>query len=112
MKKIEMIVRPETMEKVKEIVESVGAGGMTVSSVMGCGAQKGKKEVYRGAEMNINLLHKLKIEIVVVDSMVNALVDAVAKGIQTGEVGDGKMFIIPIDDAVRVRTGERGDTAL
>lgn len=112
MKKIEMIVRPETMETVKEIVESVGAGGMTVSSVMGCGAQKGKKEVYRGTEMNINLLHKLKIEVVVVDSMVDSLIDAIAKGIQTGQVGDGKMFIIPIEDAVRVRTGERGDTAL
>ncbi len=112
MKKIEMIVRPETMETVKEIVESVGAGGMTVSPVMGCGAQKGKKEVYRGTEMNINLLHKLKIEVVVDDSMVDTLIEAVAKGIQTGQVGDGKMFIIPIEDAVRVRTGERGDTAL
>ena len=112
MKKIEMIVRPEKMETIKEIVESVGAGGMTVSSVMGCGAQKGKKEVYRGVEMNINLLHKIKVEVVVQDDMVDALVSAVAEGIQTGEVGDGKMFIIPIDDAVRVRTGERGDTAL
>ena len=112
MKKIEMIIRPEMMETVKEIVEKVGAGGMTVSSVMGYGAQKGKKEVYRGTEMTINLLHKLKIEIVVVDSMVDELVDAVAKGIQTGQVGDGKIFIIPIDDAVRVRTGEKGDVAL
>lgn len=112
MKKIEMIVRPETMETVKEIVERVGAGGMTVSSVLGCGAQKGKKDMYRGAEMNINLLHKLKIEVVVDDGMVDALVEAVAQAIQTGEVGDGKMFIIPIEDAVRVRTGERGDGAL
>jgi nitrogen regulatory protein P-II 1 len=112
MKKIEMIVRPETMETVKEIVEAAGAGGMTVSSVMGCGAQKGRKEVYRGAEMNINLLHKLKVEVVVTDDMVDTIVDAVARGIQTGQVGDGKMFIIPIEDAVRVRTGERGDTAL
>jgi len=112
MKKIEMIVRPETMEKVKEIVETVGAGGMTVSSVMGCGAQKGRKEVYRGAEININLLHKLKVEVVVPDDLVDKIVEAVASGIQTGEVGDGKMFIIPIEDAVRVRTGERGDKAL
>ena len=112
MKKIEMIVRPEMMETVKEVVDRVGAGGMTVSSVLGCGAQKGKKEVYRGAELNINLLHKLKIEVVVVDSMVDELVEAVSAGIKTGEVGDGKMFIIAIDDTVRVRTGERGDVAL
>ncbi|MDD5017034.1 MAG: P-II family nitrogen regulator [Eubacteriales bacterium] len=112
MKKIEMIIRPEMMETVKEIVENVGAGGMTVSSVMGCGAQKGRKEVYRGTEMTINLLHKLKIEVVVVDSMADSLVDAISKGIRTGQVGDGKMFIIPIEDAVRVRTGEKGDIAL
>ena len=112
MKKIEMIVRPEMMETVKGIVEKVGAGGMTVSSVLGCGAQKGRKEIYRGTEMNINLLHKLKIEVVVLDSMVEELVTAVASGIKTGEVGDGKIFISSIDDAVRVRTGERGDIAL
>lgn len=112
MKKIEMVIRPEMMEKVKEIVEAVGAGGMTVVSVLGCGAQKGKKEVYRGAEMNINLLHKLKIEVVVPDSMVDKLIEAVVAGIKTGEVGDGKIFIMSIDDAVRVRTGERGDIAL
>ena len=112
MKKIEMIVRPETMETVKGIVESVGAGGMTVSSVMGYGAQKGKKEVYRGTEITINLLHKLKVEVVVPDKIVDALIDAVTKGIQTGKVGDGKIFVIPIEEAVRVRTGERGDIAL
>jgi len=112
MKKIEMIVRPEMMEKIKEIVESTGAGGMTVMSVLGCGAQKGKKEVYRGTEVMINLLHKLKVEVVVPDDMADKLVEAVTAGIKTGEVGDGKIFIIPIDDAVRVRTGERGDIAL
>lgn len=112
MKKIEMIVRPETMEIVKDVVETVGAGGLTVSQVMGAGAQKGKKEIYRGTEMNINLLHKLKVEVVVVDEMVEPLIKAVREAIQTGEVGDGKMFIIPIDDAVRVRTGEQGDIAL
>ena len=112
MKKIEMIVRPETMEMVKEIVETCGAGGLTVSQVMGAGAQKGKREKYRGAEMNINLLHKLKVEVVVSDDMVDSVVDAVSKGIRTGEVGDGKIFVIPIEDAIRVRTGERGDIAL
>lgn len=112
MKKVEMIIRPEMMEKVKAIVESVGAGGMTVSSVLGCGAQKGKKEVYRGTEMIINLLHKLKIEVVVPDSMVDKLIEATTAGIKTGEVGDGKIFVIPIENAVRVRTGESGDVAL
>ncbi len=112
MKKVEMIVRPEMMEKVKAVVESVGAGGMTVSSVLGCGAQKGKKEVYRGTEMVINLLHKLKIEVVVPDGLVDKFVDAIIAGIKTGEVGDGKIFVLPIDDAVRVRTGEKGDVAL
>lgn len=112
MKKIEMIVRPEMMEKVKEIVESCGAGGLTVSQVMGAGAQKGKPEKYRGAEMNINLLHKLKVEVVVPDSIVDCVVSKVSEGIRTGEVGDGKIFVIPIDDAIRVRTGENGDTAL
>lgn len=112
MKKVEMIVRPEMMEKVKEIVENVGAGGMTVTSVLGCGAQKGKKEVYRGTEMVINLLHKLKIEVVVPDDKADALVEAVCAGIKTGEVGDGKIFILPVEDAVRVRTQERGNAAL
>lgn len=112
MKKVEMVIRPEMMEKVKAIVEQVGAGGMTVSSVLGCGAQKGKKEVYRGTEMVINLLHKLKIEVVVPDDMVEKLIDATIAGIKTGEVGDGKIFVIPIDDAVRVRTGEKGDIVL
>lgn len=112
MKKIEMIIRPDTMEKVKEIVEACGAGGITVSQVMGAGAQKGKKEKYRGAEMNINLLHKLKVEVVVADEQVDCIVGAVSEGIRTGEVGDGKIFIIPIEDVIRVRTGENGETAL
>ena len=84
MKKIEMIVRPETMELVKEIVEAQGAGGLTVSQVMGAGAQKGKKEKYRGTEMNINLLHKLKVEVVVTDDKVDGIVKAVSEGIRTG----------------------------
>ena len=112
MKKIEMIVRPETMEAVKEIVEQCGAGGLTVSQVMGAGAQKGKTEHYRGAELYINLLHKIKVEVVVPDSMVECVVTKVSEGIRTGEVGDGKIFVIPIEDAIRVRTGENGDIAL
>lgn len=112
MKKIEMIVRPEMMETVKEIVESVGAGGMTVTSVLGCGAQKGRKELYRGTEMTINLLHKLKIEVIAPDELADRLITAVADGIRTGEVGDGKIFVLPVENAVRVRTGEKGESAL
>ena len=112
MKKIEMIVRPQTMEHVKEIVESCGAGGLTVSQVMGAGTQKGKTEHYRGAEMYITLLHKIKVEVVVPDSLVECIVTKVSEAIRTGEVGDGKIFVIPVEDAVRVRTGESGDKAL
>lgn len=112
MKKVEAVVRPEMVETVKTIVDSVGAGGMTVSSVMGCGAQKGKKEMYRGTEMMINLLHKVKVEIVVPDSMVEQLVDELTRAIRTGAVGDGKIFILPVEEVIRIRTGERGDDAL
>lgn len=112
MKKIEMIVRPDTMEMVKEIVEACGAGGLTVSQVMGAGVQKGKHDKYRGADMNINLLHKLKVEVVVPDDLVECVVTKVSQSIRTGDVGDGKIFVSPIDDAIRVRTGENGDTAL
>ena len=112
MKKIEMIVRAEKMEAVKEVVEQIGAGGMTVTSVLGCGTQKGKTEMYRGSEMVINLLHKLKIEVVVVDSMVDDIINKVREVVNTGQVGDGKIFILPIDDAVRIRTGEKGEIAL
>ena len=112
MKKIEMIIRAEKMETVKEVVEQVGAGGMTVTSVLGCGTQKGKTEMYRGSEMVINLLHKLKIEVVVVDSMVDDIVNKVREVVNTGQVGDGKIFILPVDDVVRIRTGEKGEIAL
>ena len=112
MKKVEAVVRPEMVETVKSIVDSVGAGGMTVSSVMGCGAQKGIKEMYRGTEMMINLLHKVKVEIVVPDSLVERLVDELAKALRTGAVGDGKIFILPVEEVIRIRTGEKGNDAL
>jgi len=112
MKKIEMIIRPDRAELVKDVLEEVGAGGVTVTSVMGYGAQKGSLDKYRGSEIPNNLLHKIKIEVVVSDDMVDEVVDKTCEAIKTGEVGDGKLFVIPIDDAVRVRTGERGDGAL
>ena len=112
MKKIEMIIRPDRAELVKDVLEEVGAGGVTVTSVMGYGAQKGSLDKYRGSEVPNNLLHKIKIEVVAKEEMVDEIVEKASAAIRTGEVGDGKMFIIPIEDAVRVRTGERGDAAL
>ena len=112
MKKIEMMIRPDRAEYVKTVLEEVGAGGVTVTSVMGYGAQKGNLDTYRGAKIPNNLLHKLKIEVVVADDMVDTVVEKVSETIKTGQVGDGKIFVIPIDDAIRVRTGEKGDKAL
>ena len=112
MKKVEMIVRPDRAEYVKTVLDEVGAGGVTVTSVMGYGAQKGSLDKYRGSEVPNNLLHKIKIEVVAAESMVETLVSKVCDAIKTGEVGDGKIFISPIEDVVRVRTGERGEAAL
>lgn len=112
MKKMEVITRPEKLEDVKDIVNKAGSYGMTVSMVNGCGLQKGRKEVYRGTEYNINLLPKVKIEIVVPDEAVEGLIDSIVKTVRTGEIGDGKIFIYNIEDAVRIRTGERGSSAV
>lgn len=112
MKKIEVVTRPEKLEDIKEIVNSSGKYGMTVSMVSGCGLQKGRKEVYRGTEVTINLLPKVKVEIVCPDVMVEILVGNIMKAVRTGDIGDGKIFIYNIEDAVRIRTGERGDKAI
>ncbi|HEX9059519.1 MAG TPA: P-II family nitrogen regulator [Clostridia bacterium] len=112
MKKLEIITRPEKLEDVKEIINKSGHGGMTVTMVSGCGLQKGRKTVYRGTEYVVNLLPKVKIEIVVKDDVVEPLIDSVLKEIRTGEIGDGKIFVYNIEDAVRIRTGERGETTV
>ncbi len=112
MKKLEIITRPEKLEDVKEVMNKSGIYGMTVSMVSGCGLQKGIRKVYRGTELNINLLPKAKIETVVKDSLVDELIDSVLKAVKTGEIGDGKIFIHKIEDAVRIRTGERGEEAI
>lgn len=112
MKKLEMIIRPEKLEELKEALNKVGITGMTVTPVMGCGKQKGKKEIYRGAELTISLLHKFKVEAVVADSKVDAIVKTVRDTVNTGNVGDGKIFIYGIEDAVRIRTGETGEQAI
>ncbi len=112
MKKLEVITRPEKLEDVKELSNSLGIYGMTASMVSGCGLQKGRKEIYRGTEYSINLLPKIKIEMVVRDEMVESLIDGLINKVKTGEVGDGKIFVYDVVDAVRIRTGERGEKAI
>ncbi|ADQ07854.1 nitrogen regulatory protein P-II [Caldicellulosiruptor kronotskyensis 2002] len=112
MKKIECIIRPEKLEEVKDALNQLGIKGMTVSQVMGCGLQKGRTEYYRGVEININLLPKVKIELIVKDSEVDRIVDTIVKVARSGKIGDGKIFIYNVENAVRIRTGEQGETAI
>jgi len=112
MKKIEAIIKPFKLDDVKEAISEIGNFGMTISEVKGFGRQKGHTELYRGAEYVIDFLPKLKIEIVVDDELVDKVVEAIATAARTGKVGDGKIFIIPVEDAIRIRTGERGDAAI
>jgi nitrogen regulatory protein P-II 1 len=112
MKKLEIIIRAEKMEDLKQALNEIGIKGLTVSTVMGCGNQKGKKEIYRGTEITINLLHKVKIETVVSDAGVAKVIKAAREAVCTGQVGDGKIFVYNVENAVRIRTGEEGDAAL
>ena len=112
MKKIEAIVRPFRLDDVREALAEIGAKGMTISEVKGYGRQIGHTELYRGSEYQIDFLPKIKVEIVVADTMVEQVVDAIMKSARTGQVGDGKIFIFPVDDVIRVRTGESGESAL
>jgi len=112
MKKIEAIVRAEKFEDVKRALEEKGFYGMTVTDVKGRGRQKGITLQFRGGTMEVDLLPKVKIEVVVADDKVQEVIDLITKSARTGNVGDGKIFIIPVEDAVRIRTGERGDKAL
>ena len=112
MKKISAIVRPEKLEPLKEALFEAKVSGMTISQVQGCDNQHGWKEYYRGSEVMLNMLPKVKFEIVVDDGQVDALVDLISETARTGEVGDGKIFIFPVDQVVRIRTGEKGDSAV
>jgi len=112
MKKLECIIRPFKLEDVKEALNSLGISGMTVTEVKGFGRQKGHAELYRGSEYTIEFLPKLKIEIVVTDDVVDAAVEAILQAANTGKIGDGKIFVIPVEEAIRIRTGERGDGAI
>jgi nitrogen regulatory protein P-II 1 len=111
-RKIEAIIKPFKLEDVKEAIAAVGVHGLTVSEVKGFGRQKGHKELYRGAEYVVEFLPKVKLEIVVSDDRVQTVVDAIQKAAATDNIGDGKIFVSPIDEAVRIRTGETGDVAL
>jgi nitrogen regulatory protein P-II 2 len=114
-KLIVAIIRPEKLEDVQRALNSVDVYLMTVSDVRGCGRQKGHTEVYRGQEIEIRLLPKLKLEIAVNDAFVEATVEAIvhaARSGDTGRIGDGKIFVLPLEDAIRIRTGERGTTAI
>ena len=112
MKKLELIIRPEKLEDVKEVLNALDIKGMTVTSVMGCGSQKGLTESYRGVAYHINLLPKLKVETVVKDDMVSPIIDSVSERLRTGNIGDGKIFVSDVADAYRVRTGDSGENAL
>ncbi|MFQ6041933.1 MAG: P-II family nitrogen regulator [Candidatus Poribacteria bacterium] len=112
MKKLECIIRPFKLEDVKEALDSLGIHGMTVTEVKGFGRQRGQTELYRGSEYAIEFLPKLKIEIVVTDDIVDEAVEAILQAANTGKIGDGKIFVIPVEEAIRIRTGERGDGAL
>jgi nitrogen regulatory protein P-II 1 len=111
-KKIEAIIKPHRLEDVKSALTQVGVQGMTVSEIRGFGRQKGHKEQYRGAEYTVDLVPKVKIEIVLADSAVQAAVEAIVRAAKTGEIGDGKIFVLPLESAVRIRTGEKGEQAI
>jgi len=112
MTRIEAIIRPQRLDEVKTALDDIGVTGMTVSEVRGAGAQKGYTQHYRGAEYTVNLLQKIKLEIVAPDSEVEPIIGAIIGAARTGEIGDGKIFTYPVGDAIRIRTSERGDEAL
>ena len=112
MKKIEAIVKPFKLEEVKDALSQVGVRGMTVAEVKGFGRQRGHKEIYRGAEYEVDFVPKVKLEIVVEDEMASLVIEAIAKSARTGKIGDGKIFVSTVEEAIRIRTGERGADAL
>ncbi|MEM8800824.1 MAG: P-II family nitrogen regulator [Pseudomonadota bacterium] len=112
MKKIEAIVKPFKLDEVKEALHDVGVSGITVTEAKGFGRQKGHTELYRGAEYVVDFLPKIKLEIIVEDDLVEKAVDAIQHAAKTGRIGDGKIFVFPVDQAIRIRTGETGGDAL
>ena len=112
MKKIDAVIQPFKLEDVKQALIDIGIDGMTISEVRGHGRQKGHTEVYRGAEYNVDLIPKVRIELVVPESRLDEVVGVLSKAARTGKIGDGKIFVFPIEDAIRIRNGEHGEGAL
>ncbi len=112
MKKIEAIVKPFKLDEVKNALTKIGVQGMTVTEVRGFGRQKGHTEVYRGAEYKIDFVPKSKIELIVTDELVAQAIEAIERAAKTGKIGDGKIFVSPVDEVIRIRTGERGKDAI
>ena len=112
MKKIEAIIKPFKLEEVKDSLAEIGIEGMTITEVKGFGRQKGHTEIYRGSEYTVDFLPKIKVEIVVADGKIDAAVTAIIRAAKTGKIGDGKVFVSTIDDAVRIRTEEKGEQAV
>ena len=112
MKKVEAIVQPFKMEDVKEALKAIGVDGMTITEVRGHGRQKGHKEVYRGQEYNVDLLPKVKFELVISDARLEAVISALTASARTGKIGDGKIFVFDVVEAIRIRNGDRGEAAL
>ncbi len=109
MKKVEAVIRPDRLQAVQDAMDALGTSGLTITEAMGCGSQRGYTETYRGARANISLQRKVKVEAVVAEAMVAPVVAAITAASRTGEVGDGKVFVLPVDDAISIRTGERGE---
>ena len=112
MKKVEAIIKPFKLDEVKQALTEIGATGMTVTEVKGFGRQKGHAELYRGAEYQVEFLPKVKVELVVADALVSRAVEAIERSAKSNRIGDGKVFVLPVEEAVRIRTGDRGDEAL
>ncbi len=112
MKKVEAIIKPFKLDEVKNALNSIGINGMTITDVKGFGRQKGHVEVYRGAEYEVNFLPKTKIEVVVSDAMIDKVISTIVDNAKTGEIGDGKIFIYSLEDVLRIRTGEHGESAI
>ncbi len=112
MKKIEAIIKPFKLDEVKDALQAIGVKGLTVTEVKGFGRQRGHTEVFRGVEYQVDFVPKVKVEVVVDSEMAPAVVDAITQAAQTGKIGDGKIFILPLEDVVRIRTGERGIDAI
>ena len=112
MKKVEAIIKPFKLDEVKEALSAIGVQGLTVSEIKGFGRQKGHTELYRGAEYVVDFLPKVKLEIIAPDDKVTEVIGAIEKAAKTGRIGDGKIFVLPIEEVIRIRTGERGNDAI